>query len=169
MRPSKDDYYLGIAESVSQRATCLRRVFGAIIVKDDVIVSTGYNGAARGVKDCLEWGECLKDKVGAPSGKGYDYCLAVHAEENAIINAARNGAEVLNGVMYIFGREYRSSEVVEAMPCERCRRAIINSGITQVITKRRDGSLVRYYVKDWIEEDASNYGKRLASYKKGGP
>ena len=161
MRPPKDDYYLGIAKSVCSRAACSRRRFGAIVVRDDVIVSTGYNGAARKVKDCLEWGECLKDKVGAPSGRGYDYCIAVHAEENAIINAARNGTSVLGGVMYLYGEDYGDGSIWEAKPCERCRRAIINAGIREVVTRRADGSIGRYDPQDWVGEDTTRYGERL--------
>ncbi|MFQ5710737.1 MAG: cytidine/deoxycytidylate deaminase family protein [Candidatus Geothermarchaeales archaeon] len=163
MRPRKDDYYLDIAKSVCGRATCSRRRFGAIVVKRDAIISTGYNGAARKVKDCLEWGACLKDEVGAPSGSGYDYCLAVHAEENTIINAARNGASVLGGTMYIYGENYEDGSIAEAKPCDRCRRAIINAGIECVVTRRPDGSMGRYVVSEWVREDTIKYGERLKS------
>ncbi len=163
MRPPKDDYYLDIAKSVCRRAACSRRLFGALVVRDDVIISTGYNGAARKVKDCLEWGECLKDKVGAPSGQGYDYCLAVHAEENVIINAARNGTSVLGGFMYLYGEDYKEGSTVEAKPCERCRRAIINAGIREVITRKPDGSIGRYDPKNWVKEDTIRYGEKLSS------
>lgn len=163
MRPPKDDYYLEIAKSVSKRSTCSRRRYGTIVVKSDAIISTGYNGAARKVKDCLEWGECLKDKVGAPSGSGYDYCQAVHAEENTIINAARNGTSVLGGTMYIYGENYEDGSIAEAKPCDRCRRAIINAGIVSVVTRKPDGSIGGHDVDDWVREDTKYYGERLRS------
>ncbi|MFX0067846.1 MAG: cytidine/deoxycytidylate deaminase family protein [Promethearchaeota archaeon] len=160
MRLGKDDYYLGIAKAVSARSTCIRRRFGAVIVRDDAIVSTGYNGAARGVVNCLEVG-CLKDEVGAPEYSGYDFCIGVHAEENAIINAARHGATVKDGALYIFGEYVKDRSFTEARPCERCKRAIINSGIRHVVTKKMDGSVGKYSVENWIKEDTKRYLDRL--------
>lgn len=165
MRLSKDEYYLGIAQAVSSRSTCLRRRFGAVIVRDDVIVSTGYNGAARGVVNCLEVG-CLKDEVGAPEYSGYDFCIGVHAEENAIINAARHGATVKGGTLYIFGEYVKDGTLTEARPCERCKRAIINAGIKQVITKKMNGSIGKYNVDSWIKEDTKQYLERIRKEKK---
>lgn len=165
MRLSKDEYYLGIAQAVSSRSTCLRRRFGAVIVRDDVIVSTGYNGAARGVVNCLEVG-CLKDEVGAPEYSGYDFCIGVHAEENAIINAARHGATVKDGTLYIFGEYVKDGTLTEARPCERCKRAIINAGIKQVITKKMNGSIGKYSVDSWIKEDTKRYLERIRKEKK---
>lgn len=165
MRLSKDEYYLGIAQAVSSRSTCLRRRFGAVIVRDDVIVSTGYNGAARGVVNCLEVG-CLKDEVGAPEYSGYDFCIGVHAEENAIINAARHGATVKDGTLYIFGEYVKDGTLTEARPCERCKRAIINAGIKQVITKKMNGSIGKYNVDSWIKEDTKRYLERIRKEKK---
>ncbi len=165
MRLSKDEYYLGIAQAVSSRSTCLRRRFGAVIVRDDVIVSTGYNGAARGVVNCLEVG-CLKDEVGAPEYSGYDFCIGVHAEENAIINAARHGATVKDGTLYIFGEYVKDGALTEARPCERCKRAIINAGIKQVITKKMNGSIGKYSVDSWIKEDTKRYLERIRKERK---
>lgn len=159
VRPSKEEYYMNIAKAVSLRSPCIRRKYGAIIVKEDVIVSTGYNGPARGVINCFEVG-CLKDEVGAPHGSGYDYCIGVHAEENAIINAARSGASVLDGTLYIYGED-PDGRVVEAKPCERCRRAIINAGIRRVYVMRSDESIVEINVEDWVKAESREYVKRL--------
>ncbi|HDM67199.1 MAG TPA: dCMP deaminase family protein [Thermoplasmatales archaeon] len=164
-RPDKDRYYLNIAKAVSQRSPCIRRQFGAIIVKGDVIVSTGYNGPARGSINCNEVG-CLKDLMNLPSYTGYDYCPAVHAEENALLNAARHGSSVLGGVLYLYGQKPDGSIVEEGRPCDRCKRALINAGIEEVVTMKPDGTLVRYKVSDWVKEDAEDYLKKLSRYKK---
>ncbi len=163
-RPSKNEYYLDIAKAVSERSTCLRRRYGAVVVKDDVIVSTGYNGAPRGVVNCSEIG-CLKDLVGAPHFSGYDYCIGVHAEENAIINAARYGAKVLGGILYLYGEDAKTNEVCEGLPCPRCRRVLINAGITNVITKRADGYIINFNVQTWIDEESKNYKQKVAEAK----
>lgn len=165
MRPSKDEYFLGIAEAVSKRSTCLLRKYGAIIVKDSVIISTGYNGAARKVKDCLEFGFCLKEEIEAPQGTGYDFCIGVHAEENAIIAAARQGSSVVDGILYIFGQDAKDGLLAEAHPCERCRRTIINAGINFVIFKKPDGSIEKIDVSEWVEEDSKNYLNKREKYK----
>jgi dCMP deaminase len=162
MRPTKDEYYLNIAKAVSERSTCLRRKFGAIIVKDDVIISTGYNGPARGVINCLEVG-CLKDEMNAPHDSAYEYCPAIHAEENAILNAARHGASTLGGTMFVCGTNYKNGSLTEAKPCDRCKRAIINAGIKQVVIRRQDGSIAKIDVSEWVSEDTKNYLERLKS------
>ncbi|RLE54159.1 MAG: cytidine deaminase [Candidatus Methanomethylicota archaeon] len=164
-RPNKDEYYLRIAEAVLQRSTCLLRKYGAIIVKNDAIVSTGYNGPARGVKNCDEFGFCLRELINAPKGHGYEYCPAVHAEENAIINAARLGASILGGKLYLVGKEVKTGKYTEAMPCERCRRAIINAGIVEVILRNADGSIKKINPKIWIEEDTKNYLEKARRFK----
>ena len=104
-RVSKYNYYLDIAQTVAERSTCLRKKFGAIIVKDDVIVSTGYNGAPRGRKNCNDIGSCIRDELGIPRGERYELCRSVHAEANAIIAAARErmlGATLNIGAEYTF-------------------------------------------------------------------
>ena len=121
-RVSKRNYYLDIAQTVLERATCLRRVYGAIIVKNDEIISTGYNGAPAGVKSCVERGECLRRKLGIPSGTRAEVCYAVHAEQNALIQAARMGVSVYGATMY-----------VTYSPCIICTRLLINAGIVRVI------------------------------------
>ncbi|MCD6478043.1 MAG: dCMP deaminase family protein [Candidatus Aenigmarchaeota archaeon] len=164
MRISKDQYYLEIAKAVSKRSTCLRRKFGAIIVVNDAIVSTGYNGPARGVVNCEEVG-CLKDILKVPSYQGYDVCPAVHAEENAVVNAARNGARILGGVMYIHG-ETPDGKSAPSHPCDRCKRILINSGIRKVITTDEDGKIIVYNVDDWKIYDTEKYMKAIKEAKK---
>lgn len=159
-RPSKDEYYLDIAKAVCERSPCIRRKFGAIVVKDDTVVSTGYNGPARGVVNCLQVG-CLKDELEIPPYEGYEYCPGVHAEENAVINAARHGASVLGGTLYLYGQEFETGEVFEGRPCDRCRRTIINAGIEEVITKRPDGTILKKSVDEWISEDTKSYLRDL--------
>lgn len=158
-RPKKEIYYLEIAKSVSLRSPCMRRKYGAIIVKDDTIVATGYNGTARGVINCFEVG-CIKDLLNLPHGKAYEECPAVHAEENAILNAARSGSSVLDGTLFIAGYD-RKGNLVEALPCDRCKRAIINAGIKKVIILKSNGKPKKINVSNWIKEDSKKYIKRL--------
>lgn len=135
MRISKDQYYLGIARAVAMRSTCLRRQYGAVIVKNDEIVATGYNGAARGVKDCTQRGTCWRIANDVPHGEQYEKCLAVHAEQNAIISAAR--AEMIGATMYIAGFETwglgSRTEIMDPRPCLICSRMILNAGIAKII------------------------------------
>ena len=155
-RPSKDEYYLGIAKAVCKRSPCIRRQYGAIIVKDDAIVSTGYNGPPRGVVNCNEAG-CLKEEKDLPHYGKYDYCTAVHAEENSVTNAARHGARVLGGTLYLYGQEYETKETVKGKPCDRCKRTLINAGIEKVITEEADGNVIEYDVSGWVEKDTEQY------------
>ena len=164
-RPEKDIYYLNIARAVAQRSPCIRRKFGAIIVKNDSIVSTGYNGPARGSVNCDEVG-CLKDILNLPHYSGYDFCPAVHAEENALLNAARHGSSVLGAILYLYGESPDGEVVEEGKPCDRCKRALINAGIDEVVTIRPDGKIVRYKVSDWAREDAENYLREFGKIKK---
>ena len=132
-RISKTEYYLGIAEAVAKRSTCLRRQYGAIIVKNDEVIATGYNGSPRGTDNCCDVGTCWREENNIPHGEQYEACLAVHAEQNAIISASRR--DTINSVLYLVGFENGkriSSEQVN--PCKICEKMIINSGITQVIT-----------------------------------
>ena len=145
-------------DAVSKRSPCIRRKYGAIIVKDDTIVSTGYNGPARKVINCFEVG-CIKEILNLPHGSHYDLCPGVHAEENAIVNAARTGANVLGGTLYIFGEDVKTKEVCEAMPCARCKRVLINAGIKEVVIRTKNG-ITKVNVEEWIKEDSENY-KRL--------
>ena len=163
MRISKDEYYLKIAEAVGIRSPCLRRKFGAIIVVNDVIVSTGYNGPARGSVNCEEVG-CLKDMMNAPHYAAYDLCPAVHAEENCIINAARHGTSVYGGTLYIVGKT-PDGKITASHPCDRCKRVLINAGVKEVVTIE-NGKIIHINVDDWKEYDKNNYIKKVEEAKK---
>lgn len=125
MRLSKDQYYLGIALAVAQRSTCLRKRYGAVIVKNDSIIATGYNGAPRGESNCCDIGTC--SRANYTHGEGYLFCPAVHAEQNAIINASREN--MIGSTLYL-----ACIDNPKPKPCEICRRMIKNSGIIKVIT-----------------------------------
>ena len=132
-RISKTEYYLGIAEAVAKRSTCLRRQYGAIIVKNDEIIATGYNGSPRGSDNCCDVGRCWREENNIPHGEQYEACLAVHAEQNAIISASRR--DMIGSTLYLVGFEAGKripSEKVK--PCKICEKMIINSGIVQVVT-----------------------------------
>lgn len=159
---SKQEYYLGIAKAVSERSPCIRRQIGAIIVKEDSIVSTGYNGPARGVVNCLEAG-CLKDKKNLPHYCGYDDCIGVHAEENAIVNAARNGSAVLGGVLFLYGHDSGTRNISDLRPCDRCKRIIINSGIEKVYTMKPGSTIEETDVRNWVREESESYVSRMNS------
>ena len=134
-RPSKTQYYLDIAAAVAARSTCLRRQYGAVIVKNDTIVSTGYNGTARNRANCCDIGECYRATHNIPHGEQYEKCQAVHAEANAIINASR---EEMNGsTLYLTGFE-NGERLKNPQPCEMCQRLIINAGIRKVITSEEE-------------------------------
>ena len=139
-RPSKDEYYLNIAKAISERGTCLRRRVGAIIVINDRIVSTGYVGAARGEEHCDDRGECIRKELRVPSGMFYEICRSVHAEENAIVNAASTGATILGASLYIYSAPISKEYYPEGqeptplyLPCYRCKKLIINAGLEKVI------------------------------------
>ncbi len=151
-RISKDEYYLNIAKEVSRKSTCFRRIIGAIIIRDDQIISTGYAGAPRKTKDSLEHGFCLRDKLKIPHGQRYELCRSVHAEQNAIINAARAGVSLLGGDMYLYGSIPGKSGPINALPCFICKKMIINAGIRRVICSTEDGKFAIFTVTDWIED-----------------
>ena len=131
-RVSKTNYYLDIAETVSERSTCLRKHYGAIIVKNDVIVATGYNGAPRGRKNCVDLGTCIREKLAIPRGERYEMCRSVHAEANAIISAKRE--EMIGATLYLVGKHFDTGELVEnATCCSMCKRQVINAGIEKQI------------------------------------
>ena len=148
MRPSKDQYYLNIAKEVAQRGTCLRSKAGAIIVRDDQIISTGYIGAPRKTKDCLERGYCLRDKMKIPHGERYEICRSVHAEQNCIINAARAGVSLLKGTMYLYIESAKTGERIDSFPCYICKKMIINSGIDRFVGSSKEGGIRIFYIKD---------------------
>lgn len=130
-RPNKDDYYLGIAEAVLRRSTCLRRNYGAVLVNNDQIVGTGYNGSARNEDNCCDIGYCEREAQGVAKGERYELCVAIHAEDNAITNAGREKA--LGATLYIVGKEHGSEKYANPCPCKMCRRKIINAGVSRVV------------------------------------
>lgn len=151
-RISKDDYYLGIAKEVARRSTCFRRSIGAIIVRDDEIISTGYVGAPRKTKDSFEHGFCLRDRLKIPHGERYELCRSVHAEQNAIINAARAGVSLLGGNMYIYGLISESGQPINAFPCFICKKMIINAGLDRIVCSTASGKKKIFRVKRWAED-----------------
>lgn len=158
-RRDRENYYLDIAQAVLGRGTCLRRNFGAIIVKNDQILSTGYAGAPRGRQNCSDLGVCLREKLGVPRGERHELCRSVHAEANAIIHASRS--EMTGATLYLVGVDAQTEELVpDASPCSMCKRMIINAGISRVIIRNTPDSFTAIYVQDWIENDGSLQGER---------
>jgi dCMP deaminase len=155
-RISKHEYYLGIAKEVARRSTCFRRSIGAIIIRDDQIISTGYVGAPRKTRDSFEHGECLRDKLEIPHGQRYELCRSVHAEQNAIINAARAGVSLLGGDMYIYGSVYDKEEPINAFPCFICKKMLINCGLERIICSTADGKMKIFMVSQWAEDWKEN-------------
>lgn len=153
-RTDKTNYYLDIAETVTERATCLRRCWGAVIVKNDEIISTGYNGAPRGRKNCTDVGFCIREKLNVPRGERYELCRSVHAEQNAIISASRR--DTIGATLYIVGVDAKTREYVEkSMPCAMCKRTIINSGIEKVIIRDNKEKYREIDVQEFIDNDES--------------
>lgn len=139
-RPSWDEYFIEIAKVVSSRSTCLRRRYGAVIVKDNVIISTGYNGAPRGSVNCVDRGICRRRELNVPAGERYELCEAVHAEQNAVINGSPE--RMKGATIYIAGFEEDNS-FADGKPCLLCSRMIKNAMIREVIYLRKDGSIVK--------------------------
>ena len=151
-RISKENYYLNIAETVLERSTCLRRLYGAIIVKNDEIISTGYNGAPRGRANCSDLGYCSREAMKIPRGERYELCRSVHAEANAIISAARR--DIVGGTLYLVGRDARTHELLsDATSCSMCRRLVINAGLEKVVIRKSETDFEVVPVSDWIAED----------------
>jgi dCMP deaminase len=148
-RMSKIEYYLHIATEVASRATCLRRKYGAIIVNNDEIIATGYCGAPRGAKNCTDIGECRRQKLNVPAGQRYELCRSVHAEQNAMLSAARK--DMQGATMYVSGVDAITGEVLpENICCLLCKKMLLNSGIETVITRSiRDGKLTHDKLEVW--------------------
>ena len=148
-RPTKHDYYLSLAQDVAKRSTCLRRKYGAVIVKDDRIISTGYNGAPRGRDNCCDRGTCLRQEMNIPSGERYELCRSVHAEANAIIHATY--ADMIGSTLYLAGIDALSNEPLSVSePCSMCKRMIINAQIEKIISwNGNHGTVEETIVKDW--------------------
>lgn len=156
-RRDKINYYLDIAETVIERGTCLRRNFGAIIVKNDEIISTGYVGAPRGRKNCCDLKYCTREKLNVPRGERYELCRSVHAEQNAIISAPRN--EMIGATMYLVGKTYSDGEyVAKSNPCALCKRMIINAGIKDLYIRDSKEEYRHINVDEFIKNDESLEG-----------
>lgn len=157
-RRDKINYYLDIADSVAARGTCLRRRYGAVIVKSDQIISTGYVGAPRGRKNCTDLGVCIRQQMNIPRGERYELCRSVHAEANAIINAPRE--QMIGATLYLCGREVDTGEYVKnSSCCSMCKRMVINAGIERVIIRDDDENYRVIDVFDWVMSDDSLNGK----------
>ncbi len=156
-RIDKHNYYLDICETILERGTCLRRNFGAIIVKHDEIMSSGYSGAPRGRKNCSDLGYCRREELKVERGTRYELCRSVHAEQNAIISSRRQ--DMLDGTLYLVGKEMSTDELVKnAAPCSLCKRFIINSGITKIIIRDTKKEFRIIDVQQWIDNDDSLHG-----------
>lgn len=157
MRRDKINYYLDLAEATLARGTCLRRNFGAVIVKNDEVISTGYVGAPRGRKNCCDLKYCTREKLKVPRGERYELCRSVHAEQNAIISARRN--DMIDSTLYLVGKNYDDGEyVANARPCALCKRMIINAGIKEVIVRNDKNDYTVIDVNDFIINDESLEG-----------
>lgn len=157
-RRDKINYYLDLADVVSKRGTCLRRLYGAVIVKNDEVISTGYVGAPRGRKNCSDLGYCIRQKMNIPRGERYELCRSVHAEANAIISAERE--RMIGSTLYLSGREVSTGQYVKnSSSCSMCKRMIINAGISTVIIRDDDNNYRTIRVQDWIDNDESLNGQ----------
>ncbi|SFC33155.1 deaminase [Clostridium uliginosum] len=153
-RRIKDNYYLDIAETVLERGTCLRRNYGSIIVKNDEIISTGYTGAPRGRKNCIDINSCIREKLQVQRGTHYELCRSVHSEANAIISASRR--DMIGATLYLVGKDVNTKEYVkDANSCSMCKRLIINSGIDYVVIRDNKNTYRKISVVQWIEDDDS--------------
>ena len=156
-RRDKINYYLDLAEIVAQRGTCLRRQYGAVIVKNDEVISTGYVGAPRGRKNCSDLGICIRQKMQVPRGERYELCRSVHAEANAIISASRG--EMLGSTRYLVGKEMDTGEYVKnSNSCSMCKRMMINAGIEKVYIRDSKEEYREIRIQDWVEDDESILG-----------
>ncbi len=156
-RIDKNNYYLDMASNALERSTCIRRKWGAVIVKDDEILSTGYNGAPRGRKNCNDLGKCIREELNIPRGERYELCRSVHAEQNAIISASRK--DMINSTLYLVGIDAKTNKYVEnSMPCSMCKRFIINSGIKTIIIRDTKTKYRTIEVQSLIENDDSLSG-----------
>ncbi|MCL2046309.1 MAG: deaminase [Oscillospiraceae bacterium] len=156
-RKDKENYYLDIADTVLIRSTCLRRKYGAIIVLNDEIIATGYNGAPRGRKNCHDINKCLRDEMDVPSGERYELCRSVHAEANAIISASRR--DMIGATLYLAGRDSKTDAILDDDslwgPCTMCRRLIINAGIAKTVCRTAADEYVAINTRDWVFNDDS--------------
>ncbi len=158
-RIDKINYYLDLAETTLERSTCLRRNWGAVIIKNDEIISTGYNGAPRGRKNCVDLNECIREKLKVPRGERYELCRAVHAEQNAIISAERN--KMIGSTLFMVGKNYQDGTYVKnSNPCALCKMMIINAGIKDIYIRENKEKYRHIKVQEFIEKDESLEGVR---------
>lgn len=158
-RRDKVNYYLDLADVVSKRCTCLRRHYGAVIVKNDEVISTGYVGAPRGRKNCTDLGYCIRQQMNIPRGERYELCRSVHAEANAIISAPRD--KMIGATLYLSGREADSGAYIyHSNSCSMCKRMVINAGISRVVIRDTDNDYRQIDVQEWIDNDESLHGER---------
>lgn len=158
-RRDKVNYYLDIAEAVSKRSTCMRRIYGAVIVKNDEIISTGYVGAPRGRKNCTDINYCIRTKLDIPRGERYELCRSVHAEMNAVISAPRE--KMLGASLYLVGFTVPGMTYLEnANSCSMCKRNMINAGIKELYIRDDINNYRLIQVQDWIDQDESLEGVR---------
>ncbi len=157
-RRDKINYYLDLAETVSQRSTCLRRRFGAVIVKNDEVISTGYAGAPRGRVNCTDIGRCIREEMKVPRGERYELCRSVHAEQNAIISASRK--EMIEASLFLVGIDVKTGEYVEKSNCcSMCKRMIINAGISKVYIRDTKDEYRAIDVQSWLDDDEAICGE----------
>ena len=158
-RISKTDYYLDIAQKVASRSTCLRRNYGAVIVNHDQIIATGYNGAPRGTRNCIDLGVCYREALGVKRGERYELCRGIHAEQNAIIHASR--FEMMGGTLYVAGVDHATGKLVDGADCCRmCKRAIVNAGIARVVIRDGTRGALEYEVADWVRDNLGELVKK---------
>lgn len=151
-RIDKKNYYLGIAEVVLERSTCLRRKYGAVIVNNDEIVSTGYNGSPRGCTNCNEKGSCIREDLNVPRGTKYELCASVHAEQNALLSASRK--ETIGADLYLVGKHAKDDSLItNSEPCSLCKKLIINSGIENVYIRNSKDNYTVIKVQTWIDNE----------------
>ena len=157
-RRDKINYYLDLAEAVAHRSTCLRRHYGAVIVSNDQVISTGYSGAPRGRKNCCDLNRCIRDELKIPRGERYELCRSVHAEANAIISASRD--KMIDSTLFLVGIELSDNTYVKnACCCSMCKRTIINAGIKTVVIRDDEKNYREIDVNDWIADDESIIGE----------
>lgn len=160
MRVDKNNYYLDIAESVLERSTCLRRQYGAVVVKNDEIVSTGYNGAPRGRLNCIDLKTCTREELKVPSGEKYELCRSVHAEQNAIISASRK--DLLDSTLYLVGKEAKTGKYTKYnRPCTMCTRMILNAGIKTLVIRDDKKNYHIINVQEFIAKDDTLPGVKI--------
>ncbi len=156
-RRDKINYYLDISQTVAERGTCLRRNFGAIIVQNDEIIATGYNGAPRGRKNCSDIGSCTRENLGIPKGQRYELCRSVHAEANCIISAPRT--RMIGATLYLACLDAKTGELFgDVEPCSMCKRTIINAGVEKVVIRTGKDEFRTMVVNDWVVNDDSLAG-----------